>query len=130
MYTGIENPSLDVYNGETNQFLGEATFELSSESQEKLLDWGNKRKPFSSLIVFNLNFRPAAKDYVFPTPFKTYPRKGIFRALFMESSTHLSVPVVIRISYDLRVRSIGPGPNNFNADFNDIIINSTNEAYF
>lgn len=130
MYTGIANASADIFDGETNQFLGEARFELSSEAESKLLDWVNDRKPFTSLMVFNLNFQPADRDYVFPTPYKTYKFKGIFRALFTESDTGMKVPVEMRGVYDVRIRSIGPGTQHYIVDFDNIKVESTNEAYF
>lgn len=130
MYKEVRKPTLDVYSGETNQFFGEATFELTPESEKELLDWVNSRKPFLSLLVLNLNFRPAFKDYVFPSPSETYTRKGIFRAICTEASTGAEVPLVMHISYNMRIRSLGPDKQYYAVEFYNINVESTNEVYF
>lgn len=131
MYTGIINPSIDIYDAETNEFLGEARFELSSEAERKLLDLVNDRKPFTSLVVLDLQFQPAG-GYVPLDPYKMYRFKGLFRALFTKSGTGVSVPIEMRGAFNMRLRSIGSGQRQYlnSVDFSNIEVDSIQEIFY
>lgn len=121
MYTKITNPSVDVYDGKTNQFLGEARFELTSEAEQELLNWINNRVPFRSLIMLNSDFQPS-ENYVPIVPNKTYHQKGIFRALLTEGDTGKKIPVEIRGTYDWRARSVEPGTFLSSVEYSNVKI--------
>jgi hypothetical protein len=66
MFNKIINPSLSVYDGDTNAFIGEARFDLTPEAEEKILQIVNYNKTPSSLFLLNLDFVQPSDNYVPP----------------------------------------------------------------
>lgn len=132
MYTDITNASMVVFDGITNQFLGEVGFELTHEAKIDILDFINYRRAITSLIVLNVSLLHPAEGYVVPAPYQTYRRNGIFRALFKDSSTGANVPIEMRGTYDIRTRSGIPETRNYvdSVELSNIIIESINEVIF
>lgn len=104
MFTRLINPTVDAYNIETGEFIGEARFTPTEESEKGLLDWINYGIPPQSLVMLESNFVPS-ENYVPIVPNRTYHQKGIFRALLKEGDTGKWVPIEAWITYDWRTRS-------------------------
>jgi len=104
VYSEISNASLNIYNGETGDYIGEAQFTLSSEAAAKLLDLFNYGKVPDSLLLLDVNLYRPSRSYIPPEPYQQYKREAILRALFTDSSTQEQVPYEIRMTYDTRAR--------------------------
>lgn len=123
MYTQIINPSIAVYDPETDKFLGDGRFKLTLSAEQALLDWMNYGISPKSLVMVESSFVPS-EDYVPITPNMTYHQKGIFRALMKDEDTGKWVPVEARITYDWRSRSPEPGNFASSVEFNNIKVDS------
>ena len=110
MYTQIINPSIAVYDPETDKFLGDGRFKLTPSAEQALLDWMNYGISPKSLIMVASSFEPS-EDYMPVTPNEPYHQKGVFRALMKDEDTGKWVPVEARLTYDWRART--PQPGNF-----------------
>lgn len=129
MYNRIIDPIVDAFDFETGKFLGEARFELTPEAEKALLDWVNYRMPIKSFVVINSNFQPS-DIYVPIIPNQTYHQKGIFRALFVQGDTGISVPIEMRGTYDWRARSVEAGTFIRSAEYSDIIMDPSQEISY
>lgn len=124
MFTQIISPIAYVYDAQTNKLIGYATFNLSSESEKRILYLVSKGAPFDNITVFNLNFHPTA-DYVAPVPLEPHRRKATFRALFTKRGTGDSIPNEIHGSFVTRMRSAELAQSyTSSADFYDIKVDS------
>lgn len=104
MYSEVSNASLNIYDGETGNYIGEARFTLSTEAAAKLLDLFNYGKVPDSLLLLDVNLYHPSSSYIPPEPYQLYKRKAILRALFTDASTREQVPYEIRMTYDTRAR--------------------------
>jgi hypothetical protein len=104
MFDKIINPSLSVYDGETNVFIGEARFDLTIEAEEKLLQLVNYNKTPSSLFLLNLDFVQPSDNYIPPPIGGMKKSNGILRAVLIETNTRDQLPIEIRFNYDAIAR--------------------------
>ena len=112
MYTKISDPSMEIYNGETNEFIGVAEFDLSTNAEYDLLNLVNYGKLPESLLIFNLSLHQPDKSYVPPTPYVEHLRKGTIIALFTDSFAGKQIPIEIKINYIARANSVYFGDYN------------------
>jgi hypothetical protein len=104
MFEKIINPSLSVYDGETNKFIGEARFDLLPETENKILQMVNYHKIPHSVILMNLDFVEASGDYVPPVIGKALKQEGIIRAVFIDTANFDQLPIEIRFKYNAKAR--------------------------
>jgi len=131
MYTKISNPSIEIYNGETNERIGTATFSLTTQAEKELLRLLNYGIPPASLPVLDLNLSQPEKSYVPPEPFHAYERRGTIYATVTDAYTGRLQPVEIQMTYDARARGNLTGDlyHFDSAEFNNIKIESVKVIY-
>lgn len=127
MYNQVINPSIDIYNADTGEFLGTSTFDLSSYEEKKLLNYLNRGESFSDLLLLNARLYNAPKDYVPPTIDRGLRRVGVLHALFRDD-TGVDVPIEIRMKFLSQARGVFPGDPYFLSSvlYSDIIVESVN----
>jgi len=126
MYTKIENPSIVIYDGKSNELIGVATFKLNNESERALLDLVNYGVRPTYLTVLDLDLYQPASSYIPPKPFDSYAREGTINASFIDSYSGNPVPVEIRMKYNALARGnlLGNLFHFDSAEFNNIEIES------
>lgn len=126
MYTQIKNPAIALYDEEGN-LTGVATFQLTSESEEALLNFVNNGTKLSSLTLLDVDLY-GTKYYEPPAPFASYDREGTLYTLLLDSLTGRYTPVAIKFKFKLRTRGNLTGSiyHFDSADYNDIQIESVN----
>lgn len=131
MYTKIINPNIVIYDEETGELIGTATFKLTKESERALLNLLNYNMQPSSLTVLDLNLHEPSPNYIPPTPFIPYARKGIIHALFKNAYTGKLVSVEIQLKYNARARGNITGDlyRFESVEFSDIDIESVKIIY-
>ena len=102
MYDMVTNLQNEVYDRETGNFLGYATFELPPREEEKLLQLVNYGKIPESLTLVNVDIILTAADYVPPELTIKYPRIGVLHALFRDETSGAFIPVEIHFTFDVR----------------------------
>lgn len=129
MFTEIKHPSAYVYDPQTNQYLGQASFQLSTDAEQKLLNFINDGVPLDTLTVLNLSFEPTSA-YTPPEGLESDKRNGTFRGLFKMAGGETCIPIELRGSFVTRLRSNGFETHLFagSADLHDIHINATHEV--
>jgi hypothetical protein len=131
MYTKIIDPSIVIYNGYTNEFIGSAKFNLTPESQDALLRLVNYNSIPASLLLMNLNFYQQSTYFDPPVLDQTVPRKGILRVIVVNDAGE-QIPMEIRLRYDARARSNVSGSLTFfeSAEYNNIEVDSIEEIFY
>lgn len=129
MYTQIINTSVDAYDFNTGEFIGEARFTPTRKAEMDLLNWLNYGIPPKSMVMVNSDFRPS-ESYIPIIPNKTYHQRGIFRALVKEKDTGVWRPIELRITYDWRSRSPEPGYFISSVEFNNFKIDRAQEGEY
>jgi len=127
MFVKITNPTINAYDNETGQYLGEARFRLTQEAEEKLLNWINYGTPITSLVIVNSDFTPSPV-YVPIIPNQTYRQKGVFRAILTNGQTGVQVPVEAILTFDWRSRSVDPETFIRSAEYSNIKLESMREV--
>lgn len=131
MFTQISNPRIVVYNGETNELIGTASFELTPSAEKAFLSLVNKGLQPSSLVLLDLDLYKPGKSYIPPTPYDAYKRNGTIYASFKDYYSGKNIPVEIKLKY--RIRARGNLLRNLyhfdSADFSDIKIESVKINY-
>jgi len=131
MYTKISNPSIVIYDGKTGELIGTATFKLTGESEKALLNLLNYNVRPTSLTLLDADLYKPSPNYIPPTPYSPYSRRGIIHALFTDAYTGNSVPVEIQLKYDARARgNIAGDLYHFDSvEFGNIDIESVKVIY-
>jgi len=131
VFTRIKNPRITIYDGETNQFIGTASFKPTTEAEKALLQLVNYGIKPSSLTLLDVNLYQPDKDYVPPTPYYLYPREGTIYAFFTDSTAGADIPIEIQMKYNARARGTLTGNlYHFDSvDFSDIEIESVKINY-
>lgn len=104
MFTQIRQPNIVIYNGENNKLIGTASFRLTPESEQALLDLVNYGIDPSSLTLLDIDLYQPDEDYVPPTPYDAYKREGTIYALFTDSTIGMDIPIEIKMKYKARAR--------------------------
>lgn len=114
MYIKIGNPRMLIYNGETNELIGEAVFELTPTAENNLLELVNHNKVPPSLQLLNAYIYPVSDQYTLPRPNEAYKRRAVLRALFTESKSGRNVLLEISIKYSQTIQNATEGnPHRF-----------------
>lgn len=130
IFNQVIAPAIYVYDIQTNQFLGRAKFDLTTEGEKMLLDLINNGAPVTSIPVVNLSFEPAS-GYIPPAEIETPIRNGVFRALFAMDKVGKTVPIEIQGTFSTKMRSNGFDTSLYasSAEFKDVQINSIHEVH-
>lgn len=131
MFIEIIQPNVEIYDGETNKFIGEATYVLPPESEQALLDLINNGIAPTSLLLLDENIYRPARDYIPPIPYKKYKRNGIFHAQVIDSLTGERVPVTIHMRYDAIIRGdLTENPYFYDSvEYSNILVDSIDLIY-
>lgn len=109
MYTKILNPSLAVYDIETNELIGTAKFNLAPNSENDLLQLVNSNRQLSSLLLLNLVLIPVKKSYISEVVDKSIPRRGILSAIYTNPIDKLTDRIDIQMKFKVRAYSFATG---------------------
>ncbi|MGE4213693.1 MAG: hypothetical protein AB7E42_02825 [Anaerotignaceae bacterium] len=125
MYIRIIDPNISIFNGDTNEFIGSARFNLTPESEKDLLQLVNYNITPKSLLLLNLIFYQQSTYFDPPTLDQPTNRKGILRAILLNDSGE-QVPIEIRLRYDAIARGNLTGIRTFfeSAEYNNIAVDS------
>lgn len=108
MFTKIINPTLDIYNLNTGQFLGTATFILPPQEEKKILNLLNYGIQPSTVIVVNADLYFSPEDFAPPSIYETLYLTGLFKADFEEEYSKKNIPIEIIATFDFQARSVIP----------------------
>ncbi len=130
MFTQISNPTALIYDPKTGELLGKATFQLTNETEKNILDFVNNGAPIPALTMLDIKFDPTPA-YVPPKALQSYPRKGVFKALFKMCGSYMSLPIELDGTFTTQMRSGAFGTQDFvsSADFKDIHVDSMKQGY-
>ena len=131
MYTKIIDPYISIYNGYTNEFIASGRFNLLPETENDLLRLVNYNITPKSLLLMNLYFYQQSTSFDPPTLDQWANRKGIIRAIFVNSLGEL-VPIEIRIRYDAIARGNLSGNKTFfeSVQYDNIVVDSVEEITY
>lgn len=131
MFTQVSIPTIDIFNGETNEFVGEARFNLTQETGDALLQMVNYARVPNSLILLDLDFYRPSANYLPPNMDTPLRRNGIIRALFTEGESGQRVPLEIRFKFRARARSAAQNPYFFDSvEYTDLHLDSVREVTY
>lgn len=131
MYTDIINPTIAIYNGYTNEFIGEAMFNLTPQAEKDLLQLVNYNNIPKSLLLLNLNFYQQSTYFDPPTLDQPANRKGIMRGIFVNTAGE-QVPIEIRLRYDAIAKGNLSGNSSFfeSVEYSNINLDSIEEIIY
>ena len=107
MYTIIINPTIDIYDAETGQFVVTLDIELPHSQEDKTLNLLNRGEIFSNLFILNAEVTNAQEGYIPPTIENPKRRVGVLH-LLARDDTGTNVPIEIRMLLTAQVRDINP----------------------
>jgi len=131
MYTKIIDPSISIFNRNTNEFIGIASFNLTPESEKDLLRLVNYNITPKSLLLLNLNFYQQSTYFHPPNLDQPVNHKGILKAIFLNDSGE-RIPIEIRLRYDAIARGNLLGIRNFfdSVEYYNIAVDSIEEISY
>lgn len=104
MYSKITDSYLDVFDGETGDYMGHSRFTLTQSSERKLLDILNYNIVPDTLVLLDVALSETSKNYIPPALFQKYNR---FSTLYIDAVDAYSkrlVPIEITMNYDVIAR--------------------------
>jgi hypothetical protein len=131
MYTKIIDPSISIFNRNTNEFIGTASFNLTPESEKDLLRLVNYNITPKSLLLLNLNFYQQSTYFHPPNLNQPVNHEGILRATFLNDFGE-RIPIEIRLRYDAIARGNLSGTQNFfdSVEYYNIEVDSIEEISY
>lgn len=122
MYLKIFNPTIDIYDPDTGQFVVALALELPRSQEQKLLNYLNYGENFSDLFFLNAEITKAQEGYAPPTIEHPSRRVGVLHLLARED-TGVDVPVDIQMLLTAQVRYINPNdPGHLGSvEYTDIV---------
>lgn len=107
MYSKVFNPTIDIYDPDTGQFVVTLALELPRSQEQKILSFLNRGEDFSNLFFLNAEIINAREGYMPPTIEHPSRRVGILHLLARED-TGADVSIDIRMPLTAQVRYINP----------------------
>ena len=104
VFDKIAAPRLDLYDSQTNEYYGRATFAAAPDVENGLLQIINHAGTPASIVIQNVTFFPSSSGYVPPEYFERRAQKGIFRADFRDADSQLWMLADIFVTFDTWVR--------------------------
>lgn len=123
MYSKILNPTIDIYDPDTGQFVVALALELPRFQEKKILNYLNSGENFSDLFFLNAEVTNAQEGYTPPTIERPSRRVGVLH-LLARDDTGVYVPIDIRMLLTAQVRYINPNdPGHLGSvEYNDIVL--------
>lgn len=123
MYSKITNPTVDIYDPDTDQFVVAAALGLPRSQEQKLLNYLNYGVNFSNLFFLNAEITSAQEGYVPPTIEHPRRRVGVLHFLARDD-TGIYKPIDIRMLLTAQARYIDPNdPNRLGSvEYTDIVL--------
>jgi len=130
MYLKIFNPTIDIYDPDTEQFVVALALELPRSEEQKLLNYLNYGENFSNLFFLNAEITSAQEGYAPPTIENPSRRVGVLHLLARED-TGVYVPVDIRMLLTAQVRYINPNdPGHLGSvEYSDVVLKTVNRLH-
>ena len=115
MFNQISSPTIDIFNGINDQFIGEASFTLTEQAEKALLNLVNYNVMPQTLTLLNVDFYQPSENFTPPNINEPIQRAGIIRAIFRDTANGFQVPYEIRMRYLTRARDPGINPYFFSS---------------
>lgn len=124
VFDRITAPRIDIYDGKTNEYYGKATFPVTTNVEDGLLQIVNYGATPDRIILQDVTFLPASSKYVPPGLFEKVNRNGIIRAAFRDENSHFWTPIDIYMNFDSQARGnlLGDKYHFDSVVYTDIII--------
>lgn len=124
MFDRVTAPHIELYDGQTNEYLGRATFALTPEVERALLKMVNNLGEPDSTVLRDVYFFPASSSYVPPGMYDKERRNGIIRAEFRDADSNLWMPVDLYIRFDSQTRGnyLGDRYHFRSVGYSDIVV--------
>ena len=104
VFDRIAAPHLDLYDGQTDEYYGRATFAVPPDAESRLLQIINHAEAPGSILIQNVTFLPSSGNYVPPEHFERRARKGILRADFRDADSKLWMLADLSVAFDTWLR--------------------------
>ena len=101
MFDKVAQPYVEIYNGETNEYLGRSIFRLTPEVENAFLRYARNENGPDRIVFRNVYFHPTSPGYPMVLPFIKRSRKGTFKALFRDESSKLWIPIEIYARFNV-----------------------------
>lgn len=104
MYSKITDSHIDVFDGESGNYMGHSYFTLTQSSERKLLDLLNYNKVPDTLVLLNVAMSKASANYIPPELFQKHSRISTLYIDAVDAYSKRLVPIEIAMSYDVIAR--------------------------
>ena len=104
MYSKITDIYLNVFDSETNEYMGHSRFKLTQSSERKLLDLLNYNIAPDTLTLLDVALSDTSKNYIPPALFKKNSRISTLYIDAVDTYSGRLVPIEIVMSYDVIAR--------------------------
>lgn len=104
MYSKITDIYLNVFDSETNEYMGHSRFTLTQRSERKLLDLLNYNTVPDTLTLLDVALSDTSRNYIPPALFKKNSRISTLYIDAVDAFSGRLVPIEIVMSYDVVAR--------------------------
>lgn len=104
VFDKIAVPHLDLYSSQTNEYYGRATFAVTPDAENGLLQIINDKGVPKSIVLQNVTLFPSSGGYAPPGPFERFAQKGVIRADYRDADSKFWTLADISVTFDVWVR--------------------------
>lgn len=104
MYNKITDSHIDIFDGETGNYMGHSYFTLTQGSERELLDLLNYNKVPDTLVLLDVSLSETSANYIPPELFQKHSRISTLYIDAVDAYSGRLVPIEVVMSYDIIAR--------------------------
>lgn len=124
MFDKVSQPYVEIYDGDTNEYLGRSIFRTTPEVENAILGYARNEDGPNRIVFRNVYFHPTSPEYPMILPFKKRSRRGIFKAMLRDENSKLWIPIEIYARFNVLGRG-QPTEDEYyfeSVEYSDIVI--------
>lgn len=124
MFDKVSQAYVEIYDGDTNEYLGRSVFRMTPEVENAILRYTRNENMPDRIVFQNVYFHPASPNYAMILPYKKRSRKGVFKAMVRDKNSKLWIPIEIYAKFNVLGRG-QPTESEYyfdSVEYSDIVV--------
>lgn len=124
MFDKVSNSYIEIYDSDTNEYLGRVVFRVTPEVENAILGYAKNERQPRRVVLQDVYFYPVSPDFITPIPFQKHHYKGVLKVMLRDRFSQLWVPMEIYARFNIMERTRSANNQYYfpSVEFSDIEI--------